>query len=90
MTMTSDEASEIFIFVSVTMTTPSNKTVLTADRYDRDGVINQMVMDIDANGDGIVTENELHSEFVVLMDKNQGTLIHMYNAITNDERGLNH
>ena len=35
-------------------------------------MINQMVMDIDANGDGIVTESELHSEFVVLMDRNQG------------------
>ena len=72
--MTRYEASESFIFVPVTITAPSNKTFLTAVRYDRDGVINQMVMDIDANGDGIVTENELHSEFVVLMDKNQGRL----------------
>ena len=37
-----------------------------------------MVMDIDANGDGMVTENELHSEFVIIMDTNQGWFLFVF------------
>ena len=42
---------------------------------DRDALIRQMVNDLDADGDGFVTENELHSEFVISMDTNSSKFV---------------